>query len=43
MKIGAVIVAAGMSAQMRDFKELVKTGELSMAERVVLNFRRAGK
>lgn len=42
MKIGAVIVAAGMSAQMRDFKELMKTGELSMAERVVLNFHRAG-
>lgn len=42
MKIGAVIVAAGMSSQMRDVKELIKVGELSMAERVVLNFQRAG-
>lgn len=42
MKIGAVIVAAGISAQMMDLRQLIKTGELSMAERVVLNFHRAG-
>lgn len=42
MKIGAVIVAAGMSTRMKDFKQLMKIGDLSMAERVVLNFQRAG-
>lgn len=42
MTIGAVIVAAGMSTRMKDFKQLMKIGDLSMAERVVLNFQRAG-
>lgn len=41
-KIGAVIVAAGMSTRMKDFKQLMKIGDLSMAERVALNFQRAG-
>lgn len=42
MTIGTVIVAAGMSTRMKDFKQLMKIGDLSMAERVVLNFQRAG-
>lgn len=42
MNIGAVIVAAGMSTRMKDFKQLMKIGDLTMAERVVVNFRRAG-
>lgn len=42
MRIGAVIVAAGMSTRMNDFKQLMKIGDLSFAERVVHNFQRAG-
>ena len=42
MKIGAVIVAAGMSDRMRDLKQLIKTGEISTEERIVLNFLRVG-
>ena len=42
MSIGAVIVAAGMSTRMKDFKQLMKIGDLTMAERVIVNFRRAG-
>lgn len=42
MKVGAVIVAAGMSTRMGDFKQLMKIGDLSIAERVVLNFQGAG-
>ena len=42
MHTGAVIVAAGMSTRMRQFKQLMKVGELTMAQRVVVNFQRAG-
>ncbi len=42
MRIGAVIVAAGMSTRMKDFKQLMKIGDMTMAERVVVNFQRAG-
>lgn len=42
MKIGAVIVAAGIPDQKGTYEQLMKNGELSMAERVVLNFQRAG-
>lgn len=42
MTIGAVIAAAGMSARLKDFKQLMKIGDLTMAERVIMNFRRAG-
>lgn len=35
-------MAAGMSTRMKEFKQLMKIGDLSMAERVVLNFQRAG-
>lgn len=41
-EIGAVIVAAGMSTRMRQFKQLMKVGEMTMAERVIDNFKRAG-
>ncbi|MBQ6621851.1 MAG: NTP transferase domain-containing protein [Mogibacterium sp.] len=42
MKYGAVIVAAGMSTRMKQFKQLMKIGNMSFAERVITNFRRAG-
>ena len=42
MKIGAVIVAAGMSERMRRFRELMEIGNLTMAERTVTSFQRAG-
>ena len=42
MRIGAVIVAAGMSTRMDDFKQLMKIGNLTMVERVVVNFLRTG-
>lgn len=42
MNIGAVIVAAGMSTRMKKFKQLLKIGDMTMAERVVTNFQRAG-
>ena len=42
MRYGAVIVAAGMSTRMKQFKQLMKIGNMSLAERVIVNFRRAG-
>lgn len=42
MRYGAVIVAAGMSKRMKQFKQLIKIGDTSIAERVIDNFRRAG-
>ena len=42
MRIGAVVVAAGMSRRMQDFKQLMKIGELTMAERVVTTITQAG-
>jgi len=39
---GAVIVAAGMSTRMNQFKQLMQIGDVTFAERVVLNFRKAG-
>lgn len=42
MIYGAVIVAAGMSTRMKQFKQLMKIGDMSIAERVIVNFRRAG-
>lgn len=42
MKTGAVIAAAGMSARMEQFQQLMRIGNRTMAERVVMNFRRAG-
>ena len=42
MRYGAVIVAAGMSRRMKDFKQLMKIGDMTFAERVITNFQRAG-
>lgn len=42
MRTGAVIVAAGMSKRMNDFKQLMKVGELTMAGRVVTTISQAG-
>ena len=42
MRVGAVIVAAGMSTRMEDFKQLMKIGDLTLVERVVVNFLRVG-
>lgn len=42
MGVGAVIVTAGMSSRMKQFKQLMKAGNSTMAERVVTNFQRAG-
>ncbi len=42
MHVGAVITAAGMSKRMNDFKQLLKVGELSIAERVIRTFQAAG-
>ena len=42
MKYGAVIVAAGMSTRMKQFKQLMRIGDMSIAERVIVNYKRAG-
>ncbi len=42
MKTGAVIVAAGMLSCMGDFKPMLKIGAISMAKRIIANFKRAG-
>lgn len=42
METGAVIVAAGMSTRMAQYKQLMKIGDLAMAERVIVNFQQAG-
>ena len=41
MGTGAVIVAAGMSSRMGDFKPLLQLGGLSFIQRVVANFQQA--
>ena len=42
MQIGAVIVAAGMSSRMGDFKPMLKIGSISIAQRIVATFHQAG-
>lgn len=42
MSIGAVIVAAGMSSRMGDFKPLLSIGSQSIAQRIVSKLRQAG-
>lgn len=42
MKTGVVIVAAGMSTRMQEFKPLMKIENIAIAEYVVNNFQRAG-
>lgn len=42
MQIGAVIVAAGMSSRMGEFKPMLNIGSISIAQRVIATFRQAG-
>lgn len=42
MNYGAVIVAAGLSSRMGDFKPMLKIGSLSVAQHVISAFRLAG-
>ena len=42
MKYGAVIVAAGLSSRMGDFKPLLQIGSLSVAQHVISVFQQAG-
>lgn len=42
IKEGAIILAAGMSSRMGDFKPVLKIGNLSMLERIILTFQAAG-
>ena len=42
MKYGAVIVAAGMTDRLKRYKQLMNISSKSIAERVIVNFKRAG-
>ena len=42
MKTAALIVAAGMSSRMGDFKPMLSIGSISVAQRVVAAFQQAG-
>ena len=42
MQIGAVIVAAGMSSRMGDFKPMLNIGSISIAQRIVATLHQAG-
>ncbi|MDO4328761.1 MAG: nucleotidyltransferase family protein [Lachnospiraceae bacterium] len=42
MKVGAVIVAAGMSTRMKQCKQRMKIGAFTMAQQVIMNFKAAG-
>jgi molybdate transport repressor ModE-like protein len=42
MDCGAVIVAAGMSSRMGDFKPMLNIGSISIAQRIIMTFRQAG-
>lgn len=41
LKTGAVIVAAGMSSRMGDFKPMLQLGAISIVERIIANFQQA--
>ncbi len=41
MQTGALIVAAGKSSRMGDFKPMLQLGSISIAQRVINNFRQA--
>jgi molybdate transport repressor ModE-like protein len=41
MRTGAVIVAAGLSSRMGDFKPLMQVGSMSIISRVIANFQQA--
>ena len=40
--VGAVVVAAGMSSRMGDFKPMLNIGAISIAQRVIATLRQAG-
>ena len=42
MAVGALIVAAGMSSRMGDFKPMLHIGAMSVAQRIVATFQQAG-
>ena len=42
MQTGAVIVAAGLSSRMGDFKPMLNIGSISIAQRVIATLRQAG-
>lgn len=42
MKTGAVIVAAGMSSRMGDFKPMLGVGSISIAQRIIATLQQAG-
>ena len=42
MQFGAVIVAAGMSSRMGDFKPMLNIGSISIAQRIVATLRQVG-
>ncbi|MBQ4051398.1 MAG: NTP transferase domain-containing protein [Oscillospiraceae bacterium] len=42
MEVGALIVAAGMSSRMGEFKPMLHIGTISVAERIIATFSRAG-
>ncbi len=42
MKIGGLIVAAGMSSRMNDFKPMMKIGSISTIQRVISTMQQAG-
>ena len=42
MQTAAVIVAAGMSSRMGDFKPMLNIGSISISQRIVANFHQAG-
>ena len=42
METGVVIVAAGMSSRMGDFKPMLNIGSISIAQRIIANFKQAG-
>lgn len=42
MRQGAIIVAAGMSSRMGAFKPMLNMGAISVAQRIVANFKQAG-
>ena len=42
MKTGALIVAAGMSSRMGDFKPMLNIGSISISQRIIATFQQAG-
>lgn len=40
--IGAVVVAAGMSSRMGDFKPMLSLGELTISRRLITSLKQAG-